>query len=175
MNSFDIKSAPLEIERKFLIRYPEIDALKAMPGYRVIHISQTYLSPDGDFVGGRIRRITDSYRTYYVYTYKVRISEMTRREYEREISADEYKELLRYKTPQTITIEKDRHIFRYKDLTYELDVYDFWDDRATLEAEVNDESAIIPEPPCVTVIKDVTGDRRYNNSRLAVSRGAIEL
>ena len=174
MKAFDIMQAPLEIERRFLIAYPDIEALRAMPSYRVRHISQTYLASDGDFVGGRIRKVTGDGRTTYVYTYKQRISDLTRREYEREISSEEYSELLTHQLPHTITIEKDRHIFNFAGLIYELDVYDFWDDKASLEAEVENEEVPVPIPPCVTLIKEITGDRRYNNSRLAVNRGVIE-
>lgn len=174
MKSFDIHSAPLEIERKFLIAYPDLDALRAMPGYRVEHISQTYLRAEGDFIGGRIRRIEEEGEVSYVYTYKQRLSDMTRHEYERELTREEYESLLAYKIDGTVTIEKDRHIFAYSGLVYELDVYTFWDDRATLEAEVDAEDTPIPIPPCVRLIKEVTADRRYNNSRLARNRGVIE-
>ena len=172
METFDINKAPLEIERRYLIEYPDLEELRKMPGYRVRHISQTYLHSKGDFIGGRIRRVVEGGVT--TYTYKERISDMTRREYEREISADEYCELLEHKKRHTIIIEKDRHIFEYAGLTYELDVYDFWDDKACLECEVDSEGVEIPIPPCVKLIKEVTGDRRYNNSRLAVNRGVIE-
>ena len=101
----------------------------------------------------------------------VTLTELTRREYERDITAEEYSDLLARKTPNTITIRKDRHVFRHKGLTYELDVYDFWRDKATLEAEVKSEDTPIPIPPCVKLIKEVTYDRRYNNSRLAESGG----
>lgn len=174
METFDINKAPLEIERRYLIEYPDLEELRKMPGYRVRHISQTYLHSKGDFIGGRIRRVVEGGVTTYIYTYKERISDMTRREYEREISADEYCELLEHKKRHTIIIEKDRHIFEYAGLTYELDVYDFWDDKASLECEIDSEDVEIPIPPCVKLIKEVTGDRRYNNSRLAVNRGVIE-
>lgn len=174
MKPFDINEAPLEIERRFLIAYPDIEALKQMPDYRVRHISQTYLSSKGDFVGGRIRKVVQDGAVSYVYTYKQRLSDMTRLEYEREISEEEYTALMTHKKKKTITIEKDRHIFTYAGLTYELDVYDFWDDKASLEAEVESEDTAIPIPPCVTLIKEVTADRRYNNSKLAVNRGVIE-
>lgn len=167
MEQFDITKAPLEIERKFLIRYPDLDAIRAMPEYRVRHISQTYLEADGDFIGGRIRRIEENGAVSYVYTYKQRVSEITRHEYERALSGEEYAALLSHKKDGTITIEKDRHIFRYAGLVYELDVYSFWDDRATLEAEVDSEDTPIPIPPCVELIAEVTEDRRYHNSRLA--------
>ncbi len=171
MENFDILNAPLEIERKFLIEYPDIEALRQMPDYRVVHMEQSYLQATEDFVGGRIRKITEGDSVRYVYTYKVRLTELTRREYERDITAEEYSGLLARKTPNTITIRKDRHVFRHKGLTYELDVYDFWRDKATLEAEVESEDTPIPIPPCVKLIKEVTYDRRYNNSRLAESGG----
>ena len=171
MESFDILNAPLEIERKFLIEYPDIEALRQMPDYRVVHMEQSYLQATEDFVGGRIRKITEGDSVRYVYTYKVRLTELTRREYERDITAEEYSDLLARKTPNTITIRKDRHVFRHKGLTYELDVYDFWRDKATLEAEVKSEDTPIPIPPCVKLIKEVTYDRRYNNSLLAESGG----
>ena len=174
MESIDISKAPFEIERKFLIAYPDLNALRAMPGYRVKHISQTYLAAGDGFIGGRIRRIDEGGEVSYVYTYKERLTDMTRREYERPMTAQEYADLLQYRIDGTVTIEKDRHIFTYAGLTYELDVYDFWDDRATLEAEVPSEDTPIPIPPCVTLIKEVTADRRYNNSRLAKNRGEIE-
>ena len=174
MEQFDINSAPLEIERKFLIAYPDIEALQAMPDYRCVHMEQSYLESSEDFVGGRVRRIDDGNNVRYVYTYKMKISDLTRREFERELSAEEYEELLGRKIPDTITIEKDRHSFSYAGLTYELDVYRFWDDKATLEAEVDSEETPIPVPPCVVLIKEVTHDRRYNNSRLAYNKGNIE-
>ena len=174
MESFDINKAPLETERKFLIAYPDISALERMPGYHVLHMEQTYLQADGDFAGGRVRQITGDGGTRYVYTYKERISAITRREYERELSEEEYAELMLRKQPDTVTIKKDRHVFDYAGLCYELDVYSFWDDKATLEAEVDSEDTPIPIPPCVSLIKEVTYDRRYNNSMLAKNHGIIE-
>ena len=174
MERFDIDKAPLEIERKFLIEYPDTKKLKAMPGYRCVRMEQSYLQASGDFVGGRVRRVSDGETVRYIYTYKMKLSDMTRREYERDLSEEEYLDLLGRKIPGTITIEKDRHSFLYSSLTYELDVYSFWDDKATLEAEVKSEDTPIPIPPCVTLIKEVTHDRRYNNSQLSYNQGNIE-
>ena len=173
MEHFDIDQAPLEIERKFLIEYPDIAELRKMPDYCVVHMEQSYLQEEGDFPGGRVRRIVEGSSVTYVYTYKVRLSEMTRHEFEKEITEEEYREMLTRQTPDTITIRKDRHSFLYRGLTYELDVYSFWNDKATLEAEVDSEDTPIPSPPCVTLIKEVTSDRRYNNSQLSRNKGII--
>ena len=174
MESFDITKAPLEIERRYLIEYPDLGLVADMPGYRVIRIEQTYLSAEGDFVGGRIRRIEDGDKVRYEYNYKLRLTDVTRREFEREIDEDEYSELLAHKIPGTITIDKHRHRFMYQGLLYELDVYSFWSDKATIEAEVESEDTPILIPPCVRLIKEVTYDRRYNNSRLAANKGVID-
>lgn len=174
MEHFDIEKAPLEIERKFLIRYPDIEKLKEMPDYRCVHIEQTYLESDDDFAGGRIRRITEGATVTYIYTFKEKISDLTRYEFEKAITREEYLQLLSHKTPDTITIEKDRHSFSYAGLTYELDIYSFWQDRATLEAEVDSEDTPIPIPPCVELIEEVTFDRRYRNSQLSSNKGIIE-
>lgn len=175
MQSFDISSAPLEIERKFLIRYPDLDAVRAMPDYSVIHIEQTYLLTECDFPGGRVRKIVSDDGVRYIYTCKQKISEITRREYEKDISFKEYSELLEKQIPETITIIKDRHRFSYSGLCYELDVYSFWDDRATLESEVESEDTPIPIPPCVELIREVTFDRWYNNSQLSKNKGDYPL
>ena len=119
MEHFDIEKAPLEIERKFLIRYPDIEKLKEMPDYRCVHIEQSYLDADDDFVGGRIRRITEGATVTYIYTFKEKISDLTRYEFEKAITREEYLQLLSHKTPDTITIEKDRHSFSYAGLTYD--------------------------------------------------------
>lgn len=174
MENFDITKAPLEIERKFLIEYPDIGALRRMADYRVIHIEQSYLSAEDEQIGGRVRRITEGDSVRYIYTCKKRLTVLTRHEYEREISEEEYRELLTHKTPDTITISKDRHIFSFEGLVYELDVYDFWSDKATLEAEVKNEETTIPIPPCVKLIKEVTYDKRYNNSQLVRNLGDID-
>ncbi|MBQ3416938.1 MAG: CYTH domain-containing protein [Ruminococcus sp.] len=174
MNEFDITAAPLEIERKFLIAYPDIAVLQKQEGYHLIHIEQTYLNKDNGSAGGRIRRITDDESVKFIYTCKQKITEITRYEYEKEISSDEYDALIQQKQAGSSTIIKDRHIFRYGQLTYELDIYEFWQDKATLEAEVDSENTVIPIPPFITLIKEVTFDSRYNNSRLAYNLGEIE-
>ncbi|MBR1533329.1 MAG: hypothetical protein IJ639_03110, partial [Ruminococcus sp.] len=94
MEHFDIQKAPLEIERKFLIAYPDIAALQALPDYRVVHIEQSYLQAAETFIGGRVRTIREGDTVRYVYTYKERLSDMTRREFERDLSEAEYTELL---------------------------------------------------------------------------------
>ena len=49
----------------------------------------------------------------------------------------------------------------------EIDLYDFWQDRATLELELSAEDEAFTLPPFVRVLRDVTADKRYKNVNLA--------
>ena len=51
----------LEIERKFLIKMPNLEALSALEGVSVIEIEQTYT-----LVGARLRRWTENGKTVLV-------------------------------------------------------------------------------------------------------------
>ena len=64
-------------------------------------------------------------------------------------------------------IHKFRHCFMYERQYFELDIYDFWQDRATLELELRDETQPYSLPPEITLIRDVTEEKRYKNNHLA--------
>lgn len=166
IDNIKIKNAPIETERKYLIEYPNIENLSLMPSYSCVHIEQTYLKKEnGDKC--RVRKITDNQGVKYIFTQKEKISELSRYEFETEISKDEYENLLSFKMPESNTIVKDRHTFFYNNQKYEVDVYEFWADKATMEAETQKEDTKVLIPPCVTLIKEITFDKRYRNSSLA--------
>ncbi len=166
IEDININNAPIETERKYLIKYPEIEKLALMPSYSCIHIEQTYFKKEnGDKC--RVRKITDNHGVKYIFTQKEKISELSRYEFETQISKEEYKNLLLLKMPESNMIVKDRHTFFYNNQKYEVDVYEFWSDKATMEAETENEDTQVPIPPCVTLIKEVTFDKRYRNSSLA--------
>ena len=50
---------------------------------------------------------------------------------------------------------------------FELDVFDFWNDRAFLELEMKSENHSFTLPPEIKVIKDVSNDYHYKNNYLA--------
>ena len=50
---------------------------------------------------------------------------------------------------------------------FEIDVYPFWNDRAIMEIELDDEGQEIIFPPEIQIIREVTSDKRYTNSSLA--------
>ncbi len=157
---------PIEIEHKFLIAKPEPAVLLSQPGVRVLEIEQVYLrSRPG--VTGRVRRMTENGVVHYFRTEKRRISAMSAYEDEREITAEEYSLAVRTESLRRRVIRKTRYKIPYGGLVCEIDVYPFWKDRAILEIEVESEQVMPQIPTFLTVLKDVTMDRRYKNASLA--------
>ena len=161
------KRLPLEIERKYLIRMPDVSLLEKQPLYMRIEMEQAYLRDRGDNSGMRIRKSTLNGKTSYKKTYKKSISFMTRIEIDDDISEQTWKDLLFNKDPDSTPIEKVRHCFMYGGQLFELDIYPFWNDRATLEIELSAENENFELPPFIEVIKEVTDDDRYKNRSLS--------
>lgn len=157
---------PYEIERKFLIEYPDIRWLEGLPNCRRVEIIQTYLNaPDGEEVRVRQRGENGSY--IYFRTTKRKISDIKRVEIERRLSKDEYLRLLMDADTTRRQIRKTRYCLTYRNQYFEIDVYPFWQDRAIAEIELSDENAPIDFPPQLRILKEVTGDENYKNSSLA--------
>lgn len=157
---------PVEIERKYLIAYPNIGWLESMPNCQRIEIIQTYLnSKNGDEVRVRQRGINGNY--IYFQTTKRKISDIKRVEVERRLSKDEYLRLLMDADTSKRQIRKDRYCLTYENQYFEIDVYPFWNDKAITEIEISDENVEIRFPEQIRVIKEVTDDEAYKNASLA--------
>ena len=152
-----MQNEPLEIERKFLIAYPDMALLEAQSGCNKTEIAQTYLTPASDGAQRRVRkRGADGVYTYTC-TEKIFITPVRRIEREREISEAEYEALLKECSPEYDTLYKTRYAIPYAGLVCEIDVYPFISDWAVLEIELEEEGTILPMPPFVQVLKEVTG------------------
>lgn len=157
---------PLEIERKFLIAYPDLEQLEHDPSCRRIEIIQTYLKSSRDEeVRVRQRGMNGSY--VYFKTTKKTISALKRVEIEKRLSQSEYLELLMEADTTKRQIRKTRYCLTYEGQYFEIDVYPFWKHQAIAEIELNDETAEVRFPPMLHVIKEVTDDERYKNASLA--------
>lgn len=155
-----------EIERKFLIAYPNIQTLESDPTCRRIEIVQTYLVSDAG-EEARVRMWREKGRTLYFKTVKRKVNRLKRIEIENEIAEDEYLTLLKTADPTKRPLPKTRYGLTYKDQYFEIDVYPFWTDKAVMEIELGNENAPIVFPPHVTVLQEVTDDPSYKNSVLA--------
>lgn len=157
---------PLEIERKFLIEYPDTDFLLSLPCAKV-EISQSYISETTSNYRLRKRGADGNY--IFIRTEKKHITDTVREEVENLISADEYKMLIDINNLTgkiTGTIEKDRYCLMYDGVYYEIDIFPFWKKQAYLEVELSDENDDVVIPDFIKVIKEVTNDPSYKNSRL---------
>lgn len=155
----------LEIERKFLIRYPDLGWLEAAA--EKTEIRQTYLvSPEPGWTE-RVRRRGLDGNYIYTHTAKKKLGPLRRIEREEEISEAEYASLLKRADPGRRCIEKLRYCLRENGLLYEIDLFPFWQDRAFLEIELEDEGQPICLPAQIHCIREVTQDPRYTNAALA--------
>ena len=157
---------PLEIERKFLIEYPDLNWLESNPNCQRVEIIQTYLkSENGEEVRVRQRGYAGDY--IYFKTIKRKITDLKRVEIEERLSQREYLSLLMDADTQKRQIRKNRYCLIYKGQYFEIDVYPFWNDKAIAEIELNHEDQEIEFPKEIKIIKEVTDDDTYKNSYLA--------
>ena len=170
ITSFLGEPEPYEIERKYLIEYPDIKWLESNPSCRRIEIIQTYLNgtPDQE-VRVRQRGVDGNY--IYFQTIKKRVSDVKRVEIENRLSESEYLKLLMEADTTKRQIRKTRYCLTYENQYFEIDVYPFWTDKAIAEIELSDENSPIVFPKQIKVIKEVTDDDSYKNASLAKIQG----
>ncbi len=152
------KILSLEIERKWLVKVPD-----NVENFPYENIEQAYLSPE-IISGGRIRHMDDK----FIYTEKVSTSDpRVRIENEKEITADEYRSLL--KNTVGNIIKKRRYLIPYGGHTFELDIFEnaAEGDHALMEAELDSKDEAVELPPFVDVVSEVTDDVYYTNRNLS--------
>ena len=157
---------PYEIERKFLIKYPDIELLESLPNCQKVDIVQTYLNS----VSGKERRVrARGQNGHYIYylTEKEPVSTGKRAEIERRLTQEEYVKYTMEADPNLHTIRKTRYCLSYNSVYFEIDVFPSWNNQAFVEVELHDENEIINFPDFIEVIREVTDDPKYYNHELA--------
>lgn len=158
---------PTEVERKFLIKMPTSEQIKALGCVSKANIIQTYLKKEGNVAERRIRQRGDKKNGFtFYYTEKTDVSSGVRIEDERKITPDEYLQLLTEADTSLHQISKVRHCFVYDKKYFEMDIYPFSTDYAIVEIELNDINEEFAMPP-LEFVKEVTDDIRFRNSALA--------
>ena len=156
-----------EIERKYLIRYPDTEVLKAQKGVEQWEIMQIYLTVSGPGETRRIRQVVSGGEIRYYKTFKRHVSSVMNEEDEGEIDQLEFIRLSKELQPGCKPLNKTRYRIPYAGHVLEFDIYPFWNDRAIMEIELGreDEGAAIPD--YVHIIRDVSDDVAYKNRQLA--------
>lgn len=166
ISNFLGEPTPYEIERKFLIEYPDIAKLEADKNCGKVEIIQTYLKSNND-KEIRVRQRGNNGSYSYTKTIKQTINGLKRLETEKRLTQAEYINLLMDADTTKHQIRKTRYCLVYNNQYFEIDIYPFWDDVAIMEIELNNESQTIEFPPQIKIIKEVTDDIEYKNSNLA--------
>lgn len=166
ISSFLGEPEPYEIERKFLIEYPDIEWLENLKNCQRIEIIQTYLKSNNDDEVRVRQRGMDGNFIYFMTT-KKKVTDLKRIEIEKRLSKDEYLALLMDADTSRRQIRKTRYCLMYENQYFEIDVYPFWSDKAIAEIELSDENTEINFPEQIKVIKEVTDDDNFKNASLA--------
>ena len=164
--SFLGEPEPFEIERKYLIRYPDLARLESLPNCEKVDIVQIYLRSDDD-TQIRIRKRGSNGHYIYYRSEKRRVTAMRRIEVEDRLSEDEFQKLQANADPTARPIRKTRYCLTENNLYYEIDIYPEWSRQAVLELELRSEADEVVFPKGIEVIREVTGDDRYKNYSLA--------
>lgn len=157
---------PYEIERKYLIEYPDLKWLEENPACQRIEIIQTYLKSSSD-EEKRVRQRGCNGDYIYFQTIKKKVTDLKRIEMEKRLSQAEYLDLLMEADTNKKQIRKTRYCLTYQNQYFEIDVYPFWSDQAICEIELSDENMEIVFPEQIKVIKEVTNDDSYKNASLS--------
>lgn len=163
---------PLENERKFLVqdfRFP--DDLK----FEKVFIKQEYLRSSKEKEVERIRQRGQDGSFIYFHTIKFPISDGKNVEKEKMISIEEYIQLMSKTDPDRTPIIKLRHCFLWKDIYFELDVFQQPEDLMILEVEVDGltDQKNIELPSFIKIDREVTQDPQYSNHNLAKTGSCI--
>ncbi len=153
---------PLEIERKFLIKYPDTELLMKLPCNKS-EIEQTYLyNENGRY---RLRKRGENGDYIYIKTEKRKISETVREELETRLSREEYDEQMKLGIIIG-SIKKNRYCVMHNGTYYEIDIFPFWKKQAYLEVELLNENDEVKLPDFVELIREVTYNSEYKNISL---------
>ena len=167
ISSFLGEPEPMEIERKYLIRYPNLKELEKQPNCQKVDIMQIYLQCEQDEEEVRIRQRGQDGNYIYFKTRKRRAGDGKRIEIEERLTQEDFLALMQQADPACRPIRKQRYCLSENGLYYEIDVYPEWKHQAIMEVELHDEHQEVIIPDCVKVIREVTNEEAFSNRSLA--------
>ena len=172
IRSFLGEPQPFEIKRKFLVEYPDLDALESLPNCRKVEISQSYLRA-GKGEELRIRQRGENGSYVYTRTLKRYVTGLKRIVIEERLGQEEYLRLLMEADPAMHQIRKTRYCLTHENQYFEIDVYPFWKDRAIAQIKLRDKDEEIRFPKQMVIFREVTEDENYKNISLARTGGKL--
>jgi CYTH domain-containing protein len=161
---------PLTTVHKYLIKMPDLDALKKIYNPVSFEMMQTYLRATNPQVERIIRQQSTGSEYLYFYTEKRNKSDTERWETEKPISEKHYIKYLMECDTQLRPVIKTRYCISYKGQNFDIDIYPFSRSKALLEIKVPTPDTPIELPPELQLIMDVTNNKNYKNRQLALSQ-----
>ena len=158
---------PFEIERKYLIDFPDTKYLESLDNCDKVEIIQTYLLSEDKNKEVRIRQRGKDGSYIYTQTIKEKVNDVKRIEREKRLTKEEYLELLMSADPDLRQIRKTRYCLSENGYYYEIDIFPFMKETAIMEIELKDEEEKFTFPKFIKVIREVTDDVNYKNHSLA--------
>ncbi|MDO8522854.1 MAG: AAA family ATPase [bacterium] len=160
--------APIEIEKKFLVRKrPDFRSQELKKAVKVF-IEQIYLNaPSGE--ESRIRRRTQGASSIYFKTKKIPVvgSTVARQEMEHVISPLDYIYFQQFRELKIKTVRKWRYCFIHNYQYFELDEIFEPQKLWLLEIELTEENDKVDLPPFLVIEREVTGEAKYTNHGIA--------
>ena len=166
MRAFLGEPQPREIQRKFLIAYPDLDWLESLPEATKMEIVQTDLISRED-VALRVHQRAEGDSVFYFKTYNHPLDDSTRVEVEERLSKREYQDLLQEADPNKKQVRKTRYRLTHEGQYFEIDLFPMWSDKAILETELSEEDTPIHFPGHLGIIREVTEDAAYTRAAIA--------
>lgn len=161
----------LEIERKFLLRRMPSEFLsKRKP--EIINIEQYYFLIDGIWQRFRISNSSNK-GIRYIHTIKESLKPGVYKEYEDEVTKDEFMKLYNIHYKKSAHISKIRYVVKSKGLKFEIDVYENLS-LVVLEVELPKMSFKFDFPKGLgeEIIMELTGMKQFSNFSLASNNGS---
>jgi CYTH domain-containing protein/thymidylate kinase len=156
-----------EVERKFLIAYPDLDMLNNLKNCQKTEIIQTYLVSSNPETELRIRQSGRDGHYTYTKTEKRRFSETKRVEVEKRLRRSEYLTLLMNADTNLHQVRKTRYCLIHERQYFEIDIYPLWNSQAILKIELTNETEKIKFPDFLKILREVSDDNNYRNYSLA--------
>lgn len=156
---------PIEEERKYIV-----EVTGEVPNAIECEIIQTYLVAEPG-VEARLRRRSCDGHWLNVLTTKKPVENHEMIETDRQVSNALYETMLRQADPYRHAIHKHRQSFIWLGQYFELDTYlDQLQGLVILETKGVAQSERVNFPPFLKVVADITGDQRYYNYNLALTK-----
>ena len=157
---------PVQEERVYLV-----EIVGEIPECSESEITQTYLVAEPGCEVRLRRRVFSGGKVVNVHRSKKRISETEDIETERRIDNNLYEQMLQQADPYRSTIKKKRQSFIWKGQFFEIDTFlSPVNNLVMMETKGIAQQETVNFPPFVKVLEDVTGNPRYLNYNIALTR-----